>query len=143
MPAVIWPDSCFIQQTFTLISSSPLIAYCRLALAAGKIYSCVLCMHARKWIADMLEKKKQFVKHNVKIIFLCTINKYRNFRESFTTISPSFWKPFNHQGRKFRTVIQAVELKTLRIIQRQIYETGMVPPKCGVKCILGLCDSVE
>lgn len=57
MPAVIWPDSCFIQQTFTLISSSPLIACYRLALAAGKIYSCVLCMHTRKWIADTLEKK--------------------------------------------------------------------------------------
>lgn len=57
MPAVIWPHSCFIQQTFTLISPSPLIAYYRQALAAGKIYSCVLSMHTWKWIADTLEKK--------------------------------------------------------------------------------------
>lgn len=98
MPAVIWPDSCFIQQTFTLILCSTLKFYC-LALAAGTDVVVVFIFMRSYMKVDCRvgEGKRKKTTFNLE-------QKCQQRWGDFTAISPTFWKPFSFQGSKFRSL---------------------------------------
>lgn len=115
MSAAIWPHSCFIQQTFYSIPSSPcLTAYYRLALAAGKTEWKSCLMHACSEVGCRALHRKKKVSAEIELIYI-SLNLERFNRYL------SMWKSVSQKDKKFTYVIFALAAYRLWMLSHNLY----------------------